>query len=54
MTAVLLSLLVLVAQAQPGVKETMPTAKELVVVASALLLIFVVGAWLRLRGKKRK
>jgi len=44
----------LVAQALPGVKETMPTAKEVVAVASALLMVFAVGLWLRLHRKKRK
>jgi hypothetical protein len=54
MTEVQLSLLVLVAQALPGVEETMPTAKEVVAVACALLMVIVVGLWLRLHRRKRK
>jgi len=54
MTAALQSLWVLVAQALPGVEETVPTAKEVIAVACALLMVIVVGLWLRLHRKKRK
>jgi hypothetical protein len=53
MTAALLSLLVLVAQALPGVRTGM-TIKEVVIVACALLIVIVVGVWLRVHSKKRK
>ena len=52
MTAALLSLSVLVAQALPG-QEGM-TTKEVITVASALLSVIVVGVWVRWRGKKPK
>ena len=52
MTAALLSLSVLVAQALPG--QGGMTAKEVIIVASALLSVIVVGVWVRWRGKKPK
>ena len=52
MTAALLSLSVLVAQALPG--QGRMTTKEVITVASALLSVIVVGVWVRWRGKKPK
>ena len=52
MTAALLTLSVLVAQALPG--QGGMTAKEVIIVASALLSVIVVGVWVRWRGKKPK
>jgi predicted ABC-type exoprotein transport system permease subunit len=53
MTAALLSLLALVAQALPMGREQMTTT-EGIVVACALLSVVVVGIWLHWRSKKRK
>ena len=52
MTAALLSLSLLVAQALPG--QGGMTTKEVITVASALLSVIVVGVWVRWRGKKPK
>jgi hypothetical protein len=54
MTATLLSLSVLVAQALPGIEGTGVTAKEVIAVSLALLSVLVVGLWVRSRSSKRK
>jgi hypothetical protein len=54
MTATLLSLSVLVAQALPGIEGAGLTIKEIIAVTCALLSVLVVGLWVRSRSSKRK